>query len=83
MLSIAQAAEQLGVSEKTIRRAIERGDLVAYQPARRILIRPADLDAYLESKRVQPRRELPLEPVRRIARATGGRGLRELVRHAP
>ncbi|WP_460774227.1 helix-turn-helix domain-containing protein [Microbacterium sp. GXF7504] len=46
-LSIADAAARLGVSPKTIRRAIARGDLDARRiGARLIRIRVADLDAY-------------------------------------
>jgi excisionase family DNA binding protein len=47
--SVPDAAEYAGVDDKTIRRAIERGDLHAYRPrgTRVIRITAADLDAWL------------------------------------
>lgn len=48
-LTRAEAAEVVGVSEATLRRAIDRGDLVARFSGRKTLIRPADLEAWVES----------------------------------
>lgn len=47
-LSVAAAAERAGVSAKTVRRAIQRGDLRAFRPggqAAIVLLEP-DLDAW-------------------------------------
>lgn len=44
LLSIAQAAEILGLSTKTIRRRIATGDLPAYRSRRMIRVKTADLD---------------------------------------
>lgn len=56
-LTIAAAATLLGgISHQTIRAAIDRGDLSAYQPTGRhgrILIRPADLEAWVARGRVE------------------------------
>ena len=47
-LGVRDAADRAGVSVKTIRRAIERGDLMAYRPRgqRTIRILVEDLDAW-------------------------------------
>jgi excisionase family DNA binding protein len=47
VLSTAEAAEELGVSEDTVRRMCERGELRAYRVGRAWKIRREDLDAYL------------------------------------
>lgn len=45
LMSIAQAAELLGLSTKTIRRRIATGDLPAYRAGRRVIrVKGADLD---------------------------------------
>ena len=46
VLSAREAAAALGVSERTVRRAIERGDLVATKHAGSFQITPAAIDAY-------------------------------------
>jgi len=52
-LTVAQAAIELGVSEKTTRRLIERGELIAYRPApRKTWILRSYLDAFLDSRRI-------------------------------
>lgn len=48
-LSRADASEASGISEDMLDRAIKRGDLKAKALGRRVLIRPADLDAYIAS----------------------------------
>ncbi len=47
-LSVRDAAERAGVSAKTVRRAIERGDLRAFRPTGQasIVLLEADLDAW-------------------------------------
>lgn len=51
-LSVGQAAEELGISERSTRRLIDRGELVAYRPTpRKIWILGEDLRAFLESRR--------------------------------
>ncbi len=54
-LTVEQAAEWLQVSTKTIRRYIEAGSLTAVNlGGRAIRIRRQDLDAWLESRRIEP-----------------------------
>jgi len=51
-LTVAEAAEELGVSERTARNLIHRGELVAYRvSARKTWILRPDLDAFIESRR--------------------------------
>lgn len=49
-LTLAEAVEIVPVSEITLRRAIRTGELTAFRPATKILIRPDDLKAWVESK---------------------------------
>ncbi len=48
--SIAEAAEATGVSDRTIRRAIEAGDLAVRYPTSRAVIPVDELRAWIESK---------------------------------
>jgi excisionase family DNA binding protein len=55
MLSLRQAARRFGVSERRLSRAVHGGELVAYQPGdRTILVRPTDVEAWLQGCRVRP-----------------------------
>ena len=58
-VSAREAAVALGVSERTIRRAIERGELSAFKRGRSFRITRAVLDEY-QMSRDQPRRRLRL-----------------------
>lgn len=49
VLSTAEAAAELNVSEDTVVRLITRGELRAYKVGRAYRIARADLDAYLEA----------------------------------
>ena len=64
LLTIQEVAETMRISEKTVRRLIKRGDLIAYKVGDRgqLRIKEQDLGEYLESQRVSPRkREQPKE----------------------
>lgn len=51
-LTVKEAAQALGVSEKTIRGLIKRGELPAYDISMRVTwILRTDLDAFVESRR--------------------------------
>lgn len=49
--TVSEAAEASGVSEKTIRRAIDAGDLPAYYPTNRPLVLVADLKSWVMTDR--------------------------------
>jgi excisionase family DNA binding protein len=48
--SVRVAAEQCGLSERTIHAAIKRGALKVMRVGRRVLVTPAALDDYLNGK---------------------------------
>jgi excisionase family DNA binding protein len=48
--SVRVAAEQCGLSERTIHTAIKKGSLQAMRVGRRVLIAPRDLENYLHGK---------------------------------
>jgi len=51
-LTVAEAAEVLGVSKRTTRRLIDSGELPAYRPSQRTLwLRQEDLEEYLETRK--------------------------------
>ena len=55
LLSIQEVADTMRVSQKTVRRLIKRGDLVAYKVGERgqIRIKECDLERYVEAQRVE------------------------------
>lgn len=53
-LTMSEAAERVGVSRETIRQAILRGEMVGWQLGRLHRVLEADLDAWVQSKRVVP-----------------------------
>lgn len=52
--TLKELADETGLSEKTLRRQIEAGNLPAYRPDPRgkYLVRPNDFEEWIESKRV-------------------------------
>jgi excisionase family DNA binding protein len=59
MLTVQEAAEEVRLTQWAIYRAIQRGDLAAFKPGGRLRIHDADLQAWLESTRVQATRRSP------------------------
>jgi excisionase family DNA binding protein len=53
-LGTTEAAEKLGVVPRTLYRMIDEGQIPAYKMGRVIRVKEGDLDAFLESTRVQP-----------------------------
>lgn len=53
-LGTTEAARYLGVVPRTVYRMIDEGGIPAFKLGRVIRVRTSDLEAYLESKRVQP-----------------------------
>lgn len=76
LATVAEVAERVGLGERAIRRAIERGELPASKLCGRVRVRPEDAEAWIEQNRVQPRIP-PAVPRRLTAPATNG--LRELL----
>ena len=54
LLTIREVADALQVSERTIRRLVNRGDLVGFKVGDRgqVRVKSEDLEAYLERQRV-------------------------------
>jgi excisionase family DNA binding protein len=53
-VSLKEAALIVGVHTDTIRRAVSSGDLAAYRIGKQYRIAAADLDRWIEGKRVEP-----------------------------
>ncbi|MEZ5243917.1 MAG: helix-turn-helix domain-containing protein [Acidimicrobiales bacterium] len=53
-LSTPAAAERLGITARTLYRFIDEGQLPAFRFGRVIRLKKADVDAYIESCRVEP-----------------------------
>ncbi len=51
LLSVAEVADQLGISIDQVRRYIRRKELTAVRFGRRVLVHPDDLVAFIESHR--------------------------------
>jgi excisionase family DNA binding protein len=65
VLTVQEAASVVKLTQWTIYRAIQRGDLVAYKPGGRLRINEKDLDAWLEATRVCPPPSSP-KPARMV-----------------
>ena len=50
-LTVEQTAEVLQVSDRTVRRWIDDGDLVAHRFGRQLRIAPADLNSFIRMRR--------------------------------
>lgn len=53
LLKLEEVCDRLKVSMSTVRRLIDRGELVAVRVGRNLRVRPADLEAYIEKSRNQ------------------------------
>lgn len=53
-LSTADAAKALGITPRTLYRFINQGELAAYRFGRVIRVKRADIDAFIESSRIEP-----------------------------
>jgi excisionase family DNA binding protein len=53
-LSTKAAARHLGVTPRTLYRFINEGELVAYRFGRVIRLKQSDVDAYIETCRIEP-----------------------------
>ena len=53
-LSTQGAAQRLGVTPRTLYRFIDQGELPAYRMGRVIRLKASEVDAYIESTRIEP-----------------------------
>ena len=53
-MSTAAAAERLGITNRTLYRFIDEGQIAAYKFGRVIRLQKTDVDAFIEASRVQP-----------------------------
>ena len=53
-LSTADAAKALGITPRTLYRFINQGDLAAYRFGRVIRVKREDVEAFIESSRIEP-----------------------------
>ena len=53
-LSTAAAAERLGITPRTLYRFIDEGQLAAYKFGRVIRLKQDDVDAYIETCKIEP-----------------------------
>jgi len=58
-LTLDEAASRCRLSSRTLRRAIQAGELMAYQPRNRLLLEHNDLDAWIAGAPVRPRLPQP------------------------
>lgn len=54
LLTLGEACQRVRLSPWTLRRAIGRGDLLAYKPGNRIRIPESALEDWLRTSRVEP-----------------------------
>jgi excisionase family DNA binding protein len=53
-MSTAEAAKRLGITPRTLYRFIDQGDISAYRFGRVIRLREDEVDAFIESCRIEP-----------------------------
>ena len=53
-LSTQEASRRLGITTRTLYRFVDQGDLPAYRMGRVIRLKAADIDAFIESSRIEP-----------------------------
>ena len=61
-MNTQEAAAHLGITVRTLYRAIDEGKLTAYRMGRVIRIQKPDLDSFLEDSRIQPGELVHLYP---------------------
>jgi excisionase family DNA binding protein len=53
-LSTQEASRRLGITTRTLYRFVDQGDLAAYRMGRVIRLKASDVDAFIESSRIEP-----------------------------
>ena len=55
LMSLRQAARKIGVADRVLRQAVRSGDLPAFRLGQRtVRVKPADLDDWIQNRRVRP-----------------------------
>ncbi len=70
-LSTKEASARLGVTLRSLYRFIDEGELSAYRFGRVIRVTESDLDAFIESRRIEPGTLEHLYPARKGAGDNG------------
>ena len=52
--TVEEVCGKLQVSDQTVRRWVKSGKLTAFKPGKELRIRPADLEKFLESRKIRP-----------------------------
>jgi excisionase family DNA binding protein len=68
-LTLTQAAERVSTPAETIRYWVHIGKLPAFKPGRQVLIREADLDAFVEASAIGLVREAKAKAKRKVRAA--------------
>ena len=68
-LGTPEAAERLGITQRTLYRLIDEGQIPAYKMGRVLRVKESDLDVFLDQSRVQPGSLRHLYPEARISTA--------------
>ena len=53
-LSTAEAAKYLGITQRTLYRFIDQGEIAAFRFGRVIRLKQDDVDQFIEARRIQP-----------------------------
>jgi excisionase family DNA binding protein len=53
-LSTQEASRRLGITTRTLYRFVDQGDLPAYRMGRVIRLKATDIDAFINSSRIEP-----------------------------
>ena len=61
-LGTPEAAERLGITQRTLYRLIDEGQVPAYKMGRVLRVKASDLDVFLEQSRVSPGSLRHLDP---------------------
>ena len=78
LLTVEQVAELCGLSRRSVYRAVDAGELVAYRLGNRVRIPEAAFEAWLEANRVVPRQR-PRPGLVTGQRASAGSEVRRLL----
>lgn len=73
-LGTQEAARQLGITTRTLYRLIDEGEILAYKLGRVLRLKLGDVEAFLESARVQPGDLEHLYPERKRTEAIDATG---------